>query len=174
MADNHALVIGLFEFPGPAAAAARALRGHGVTRERVSIVARNHDGVRSLGQARAFERKRLTEQSLDAVALHCAADLPRHGQPEAWWPRLLTSREHVQHELSARMRAALAEHTIEISAPGQPCSPRPRPRPRLRAHQTVSRLRPLSRRRLSVRRPARVCMRVRNPCVRARLRFFGW
>ena len=41
------------------------------------------------------------------------------------------------------------------------------------AHQTVRRLRPLSRRRFSVSRPARVRIRARKPCVRARLRFFG-
>jgi hypothetical protein len=35
-------------------------------------------------------------------------------------------------------------------------------------------LRPLARRRFSVRRPARVRIRARKPCVRARLRFFGW
>lgn len=43
MADNHALVLGLFDRAGPAASAARALRAHGVTRERVSIVVRNHE-----------------------------------------------------------------------------------------------------------------------------------
>lgn len=40
-------------------------------------------------------------------------------------------------------------------------------------HYVDRRLRPLSRRRLSVSLPARVRIRARNPCVRARLRFFG-
>ena len=43
MADDHALVLGLFEFAGPAAAAARSLREQGLPRERVSIVAHNHE-----------------------------------------------------------------------------------------------------------------------------------
>ena len=58
--------------------------------------------------------------------------------------------------------ATAAPDLAAAAAPGAP------------THQTVRRLRPLSRRRLSVRRPARVCMRARKPCVRARLRFFGW
>jgi hypothetical protein len=35
-------------------------------------------------------------------------------------------------------------------------------------------LRCLSRRRFKTRRPAFVCIRLRKPWVRARLRFFGW
>ena len=38
----------------------------------------------------------------------------------------------------------------------------------------VSRLRPLARLRLRMSRPARVLMRLRKPCARARLRFLGW
>jgi hypothetical protein len=40
---THPIVLGLFETPGAAARAARDLRDLGITRERVSIVARNHD-----------------------------------------------------------------------------------------------------------------------------------
>jgi hypothetical protein len=40
---THPLVLGLFDSPGAAARAARALRDLGIPRERVSIVARNHD-----------------------------------------------------------------------------------------------------------------------------------
>jgi hypothetical protein len=40
--------------------------------------------------------------------------------------------------------------------------------------ETVSRLRPLARRRFSTRRPFLVAIRVRNPCVFARWRRFGW
>src|SRR3712207_3119505 len=77
------------------------------------------------------------------------------------------------------LRSALAVDPLEFGAAGEPAAAaRPRlPRP-LRRHdaaaQTVRRLRFLSRRRLSTRRPARVCMRARNPCVRARFRFLGW
>ncbi len=99
--------------------------------QRPSFMARNHDSVRPLRQSRTFERKRLAQQSLHAVALDGATDLPRDRQPQTGRARLFASREHVEHELLARVRAALSEHTIEISAAGQPCSPRPRPRARL-------------------------------------------
>lgn len=48
---THPLVLGLFDTPAAAAAAARALRGLGIPRERVSIVARNHDEEGDLAQA---------------------------------------------------------------------------------------------------------------------------
>jgi hypothetical protein len=40
---SHTLVIGLFDSPSMAADAARGLRGLGIPREQVSIVARSHD-----------------------------------------------------------------------------------------------------------------------------------
>jgi hypothetical protein len=72
------------------------------------------------------------------------------------------------------VRATASKDAVEVSASRQPASPCPRPSPGRPVHQTVSRLRPLSRRRFSVRRPARVRMRFRKPWVRARLRFLGW
>ncbi len=48
---THPLVLGLFDTPETAAAAARALRGLGIPRERVSIVARNHDEEGDLARA---------------------------------------------------------------------------------------------------------------------------
>jgi hypothetical protein len=48
---SHALVLGLFDNPAAAAAAARGLRGLGIPRERVSIVARSHDEEVDLAQA---------------------------------------------------------------------------------------------------------------------------
>lgn len=48
---SHALVLGLFDTPAAAAAAARGLRGLGIPRERVSIVARSHDEGVDLAQA---------------------------------------------------------------------------------------------------------------------------
>lgn len=47
---------------------------------------------------------------------------------------------------------------------------------RYRGHesQALSCFRPLRRRFLTIVRPARVRMRVRNPCLRARRRMFGW
>jgi hypothetical protein len=48
---THPLVLGLFDTPSAAAAAARALREMGVARERVSVVARNHDEEGDLADA---------------------------------------------------------------------------------------------------------------------------
>src|SRR5919106_1000914 len=42
------------------------------------------------------------------------------------------------------------------------------------APQAPSRVRPLARRRAMIERPARVRIRIRKPCVLARLRLFGW
>src|SRR5687767_13000512 len=47
----HPLVLALFDDPAAAAAAARDLRGLGIARERVSIVARSHDEEGALAKA---------------------------------------------------------------------------------------------------------------------------
>jgi hypothetical protein len=47
----HPLVLALFDDPAAAAAAARDLRSLGITRERVSIVARSHDEEGALADA---------------------------------------------------------------------------------------------------------------------------
>ena len=47
----HPLVLGLFDDPASAAAAARDLRGLGIARERVSVVARSHDEEGALADA---------------------------------------------------------------------------------------------------------------------------
>ena len=79
---------------------------------------------------------------------------------------------------TARRRAAVAVDTVEVGAAGEPRPPVPHAAPCDRSspgpRQTVRRERPFLRRRLIVRRPARVRIRARNPCVRARLRFLGW
>lgn len=48
---THPIVLGLFDTPAAGAAAARALRDLGIPRERVSIVARNHDEEGQLARA---------------------------------------------------------------------------------------------------------------------------
>lgn len=136
-------------------------------------MAGHHHGVRPGRQALAFERERFAKQALDLVALNRATHLARDRQPESRWLGLAT-REHVEHELASRVRAAVAEHPVEVGAAREPHAPGSGTSARHADHQTVSRLRPLSRRRLSVTRPARVRIRARKPCVRARLRFFGW
>jgi hypothetical protein len=47
----HPLVLALFDNPSSAAAAARGLRGLGIPRERVSVVARSHDEEGALAEA---------------------------------------------------------------------------------------------------------------------------
>ncbi len=82
--------------------------------------------------------------------------------------------ERVEHEMAVGRRAPLPVHTLELGAARQAATAG-RSRLHRAAHRQVERrLRPLSRRRFSVRRPARVRMRPRNPWARARLRFFGW
>ena len=124
------------------------------------------------GRRRDSRRERLAQQALDAVALDRAADLARHRQAQAWLP-LVAAGKDVQNELAAGVRAASPEDPVEVGAARQPPPAGPRPGAGRSAHQTVRRLRPLSRRRFSVSRPARVLIRARKPCVRARLRFFG-
>ena len=134
----------------------------------------------SSGSASAERPERLAEQALDAVAVDGAADLARHRQAEARAVGRLAggrARERVEDEEAVADRAALAVDALELRAAGQaPALRAPAGGARQAVHrgQTVSRLRPLARRRLSVRRPARVLMRARNPWVRARLRFLGW
>src|SRR4030095_7946875 len=47
----HPLILALFDDPASAAAAARDLRGLGIARERVSVVARSHDEEGALADA---------------------------------------------------------------------------------------------------------------------------
>src|SRR5205807_10600827 len=109
----------------------------------------------------------------DAITLSGSADHARHREAQ---PRRVAplAGKHVQDELASRVRPALPEDPIEIGAARQPGATRTRAGAWSPEHQTASRLRPFARRRLSVSRPARVRIRARNPCVRARLRFFGW
>jgi hypothetical protein len=47
---SHPIVVALFKTPAAAAAAARALHGLGVSREHISVVARNHDEEGTLAE----------------------------------------------------------------------------------------------------------------------------
>ena len=47
---SHPIVLALFKTPAAAAAAARALHGLGVSREHISVVARNHDQEGTLAE----------------------------------------------------------------------------------------------------------------------------
>ena len=98
------------------------------------------------------------------IALHRAAQLPTHGEADLS-RRVRRPPEHDQGRSIDPL--ALLEERLEVGAPCQPLLSREP------AGQTVSRLRPLARRRFSVLRPPCVFMRSRNPCVFARRRRFG-
>jgi hypothetical protein len=75
---SHALVMALFQDAESAAAAARDLRGLGIPRERVSIVARTHDEEGALAQASGASPGSEIEDSrtasrLGELAAHLAA-----------------------------------------------------------------------------------------------------
>ena len=111
------------------------------------------------GKPRALGANASRRTSLDAVALDGAADLARHGQAQARARPPALRGKDVQDEVTARVGPALAEHAVELGAAREPTpawfAPGHGTRPP-DEHQTVRRLRPLSRRRLRVRRPARV------------------
>ncbi len=152
------------------------------------VRARDHHDVRVTREPAGLSGERLAQQPLDLVALDRAPHLARHRDAEARAVGGLElgrrvrclARERVQHEVPVPGRPALAVDALELRAARQP--------PALGAartgpagaggavlhRQTVSRLRPLARRRFSTMRPARVLIRSRKPWVRARLRFLGW
>lgn len=75
---SHALVMALFHDAASAAAAARALRGLGIPRERVSIVARSHDEEGAIAEASGASPGSEIEDSraasrLGELAAHLAA-----------------------------------------------------------------------------------------------------
>ena len=111
---------------------------------------------RPVGQSLGARPEGLAQQPLDAVALHRAAELAadRHAEPRRLGVR---ARERVDDQVAAGVRAPLAVDPVELAAAGQPAALATR----AVGHRAygVSRLRPLPRRRMSTRRPARVLMR---------------
>ena len=107
---------------------------------------------------------RLAQPAPSTVALDGVLDLAAHGESNA---RRLGRFPPQHDERRAIDPAASLEERLEFSAGGQPLASGEATR------YTVSRLRPLARRRLSTLRPPFVLMRSRNPCVFARRRRFG-
>jgi hypothetical protein len=125
---------------------------------------------------KATARKRLkvpahefAEPSLDAVPGHRRADRP--ADHESYPGRLPVTNvarpdEQVTHHARPPRTRPCPDGQRELRAP---------PHPRLgRQDQALSRSRPLCLRAARTARPARVRMRSRKPCVRARRRLFGW
>jgi hypothetical protein len=119
----------------------------------------------------------LPEQAFYAITLDRSTNLASYGHTEARLGiALVLAREGVHDEVAVRVRTAFPVDAIELGAAGQALAPGAAPAAACagRVHRYgVSRLRPLSRRRFNIERPARVRMRARNPWVLARLRFFG-
>src|SRR5206468_9306464 len=112
---------------------------------------------------------RLPELALDAVACDGRTDGSRDGEPEARLARILFSLERIEDQEASRHGATLAVDGVEVARAGESVSPLHG----LPAH-AESRLRPFALRRFRIAWPARVAMRARNPCLRLRLRTFGW
>ena len=125
--------------------------------------------------ANASRSRRLTRLRSTAPPTLRDTDSPRRGPSRRG---VAVARERVEDEeavADASGPGGRPARTRRCATDGRAWRGRARHRARGRVHrQTVSRLRPLARRRLSVRRPARVRMRARNPWARARLRFLGW
>lgn len=128
----------------------------GERRERRAQRARSADDDEGRARGRALARRtvRLTESTARPVALHGTADLATHG--EARSARLCRRAPEYDHGWSVNSFATL-EECLKLGARRQPFTPR---KP---ARQTVSRLRPFARRRLSTFRPPLVFIRSRKP-----------
>lgn len=134
---------------------------------------RYHHSIGPSRQLQAFEREGLPEEPFYPVALYCSPDLAGDREAQAWRIVRLT-REDVEDEFTRSVGTSTPRYSVEVSASRQPSPSRAGAGPGALRHHTVSRLRPLARRCLSVSRPALVRIRLRKPWARARLRFFGW
>ena len=125
-------------------------------------------GAASASSAKASRRRRLSRLRSTAPPTLRDTESPSRGL--AGVARL--TREGVDHEVARGRGPSTPVDGVELGGAREPA-----PAFRLgRGHsgQAESRLRPRARRRLMITRPARVDMRLRKPCVLARLRRFGW
>jgi hypothetical protein len=128
---------------------------------------------------RSLALEGLAEKTLDPIALYGTSTLARDAEPQAGALRqgagIVGAGEEMKDEKPSTEGAALPVDPLEVRAPGEPApGAAPGGSGRSLHAQVLRRLRPLSRRRLSRARPARVLIRPRNPWDRARLRFLGW
>lgn len=159
---------------------------------------RNHNHIKT--RVSSVLPKDLAHHSFGAISLNGSPQLPGRRNTE---PRnLQTVREgEERHEATVDLRSTVVDK-LELSARPEPVTGWERlphrisllayqpsvtaihlggqiARKRLELlilpyYSTVSRLRPLARRRFSTKRPFLVDMRTKNPCVRRRRRRFGW
>ena len=125
----------------------------------------DHHERRARGRGSTCRAIGLAQPSAHAVAGDRQADLPTHGESDACRIGGFAPEYDERRTIDA---LAPLEQRLEFSAGSQSLTARKA------ARQTVSRLRPFARRRLSTLRPPFVFMRSRKPCVFARRRRFGW
>lgn len=152
-----------------AAAQAGEIVGFKTDERRIEQIPPRHDNdVQARGNLVAPEQ--FARPSLRQVSLDCRAKLPGRRHSEPGHRRPVRHDEH-GHESTVNPRPGVVR-TFEILAPPDSLCPRQR----LAGHRssaTVSRFRPLARRRLSTIRPFFVDIRTRNPCVFLRRRVLG-
>lgn len=120
---------------------------------------------------------RLAQLALEPITLDGAAELLRHGDADATAFAFANIPMNVvgavktvhNHEPMLR-RPSVAIHPLEVCRAGESLPTRRRVS---HADQALSLRRPAPRRRLSTRRPARVDIRLRKPCLRDRRRVLG-
>src|ERR687896_2011435 len=139
------------------------------------------DQVEALGELPALQPERLPEQPLGPVARDRSPDLPAHDQAGPGRAGAGGPLRYIEHHGTLRVRAPGREDRPEGGRGTQPVHRRHDLTPAVahagtvtEAPQAPSRVRPLARRRAMIERPARVRIRIRKPCVLARLRLFGW
>ena len=123
------------------------------------VIVRRRDTVDTVAEE-------LAQLPLDPVSNHRVPDLARDSEPKARVAVALFAVEPVERQKACRHRPAAAVDMVEVARASEAI-------PALHRLQAERCFRPLARRRLRIRRPARVDMRARKPCLRFRLRTFG-
>ena len=130
-----------------------------------------HRGVRWF----VHQSEHLSNQPFSPVSVDRVAELARGDDAEP--DTRGRARREQQSEKPGRDARVGLEHPGELASTSHSLGLAERVRrqgSRRYDDETVSRLRPLARRRLSTSRPFLVAIRVRKPCVLARWRRFGW
>jgi hypothetical protein len=142
------------------------------------LAAGNHDDVNA-PRCQGFRApENLSNQALGTVSPDGISELPRGDDAESYPPRRVRRREDGQK--ASGCPTGSVEYPLKLAATSKP----PVGREALGQHragraaaqdeETVSRLRPLARRRFNTSRPFFVAILTRKPCVRRRRRRFGW
>ena len=125
------------------------------------------------GTTRLLEDDRLqrgSQESLASIALHGAAHLTAGDHR----PRVVFGRKQVKDVCASHELVAFIVDLAKIlTASERSWDHRTHPGFRTSQDQADTRLRPLARRRFKIRRPPLVELRLRKPCVRARLMLLG-